>query len=137
MSITCPTKRGACISPHRSVPKSRSTNSKSVSDNNHLRSFDALAATTDSETLDARFTVLLAVCLGHHAERQQSFVRSSEAFRPETKEIIGGWAILEAESKDEAVRFAKEFMELRRRHWPEFEGGSEVRPTLDPGLGRR
>jgi hypothetical protein len=53
----------------------------------------------------------------------------------ETKEVIGGWAILEADSHDEALRIAREFMELHRRHWPEFEGEAEVRPMFDPGKG--
>lgn len=46
----------------------------------------------------------------------------------ESKEVIGGWAILELASRDEAVRTATEFMELHRKHWPGFEGESEVRP---------
>jgi hypothetical protein len=53
----------------------------------------------------------------------------------ETKEVIGGWAILKADSKAEAVRIATEFMELHRKHWPEFDGESEVRPMFDPGMG--
>ena len=53
----------------------------------------------------------------------------------ETKEVIGGWAIIEADSKGEAVRIAQEFMELHRRHWPQFEGEAEVRPMFDPGMG--
>jgi hypothetical protein len=53
----------------------------------------------------------------------------------ETKEIIGGWAILETDSKAQAVRVATEFMELHRKHWPEFEGESEVRPMFETGMG--
>jgi len=53
----------------------------------------------------------------------------------ESKEIIGGWAILEARTKADAVRIATEFMELHRKHWPGFEGESEVRPMFDPGIG--
>jgi len=53
----------------------------------------------------------------------------------EAKEVIGGYAILKADSKAEAVRIATEFMELHRKHWPEFEGESEVRPMFDPGMG--
>jgi hypothetical protein len=53
----------------------------------------------------------------------------------ESKEVIGGWAILNAGSKAEAVRIATEFMELHRKHWPGFEGESEVRPMFDPGMG--
>jgi len=53
----------------------------------------------------------------------------------ESKEVIGGWAIANAGSKAEAIRLATEFMELHRKHWPEFEGESEVRPMFDPGMG--
>jgi hypothetical protein len=53
----------------------------------------------------------------------------------ESKEVIGGWAILKADSKAEAIRIATEFMELHRKHWPGFEGESEVRPMFDPGMG--
>ena len=53
----------------------------------------------------------------------------------ETKELIGGWAILNAASKAEALRIARDFMELHLRHWPEFEGESEVRPMFEPGTG--
>jgi hypothetical protein len=45
----------------------------------------------------------------------------------ESKEVIGGWAILQCNSKTEAIRAATEFMELHRKHWPEFEGESEMR----------
>jgi hypothetical protein len=53
----------------------------------------------------------------------------------EAKEVIGGWAIIKADSKEEALRISTEFMELHRKHWPEFEGESEVRPMFEPGEG--
>ncbi|HVI96184.1 MAG TPA: YciI family protein [Anaeromyxobacter sp.] len=53
----------------------------------------------------------------------------------ESKEVIGGWAILKADSRAEALRVATEFMELHRKHWPEFEGEAEVRPMFEPGEG--
>ena len=53
----------------------------------------------------------------------------------ESKEVIGGFAILRAQSRAEALRIATEFMELHRRYWPEFEGESEVRPMFEPGEG--
>jgi hypothetical protein len=53
----------------------------------------------------------------------------------ESKEVIGGWAILKADSKTEATRIATEFMELHRKYWPGFEGEAEVRPMFDPGVG--
>lgn len=48
----------------------------------------------------------------------------------ETREVIGGWAILKG-SRAEVIRVATEFMELHRKHWPGFEGESEVRPIED------
>jgi hypothetical protein len=53
----------------------------------------------------------------------------------ETKEIIGGWAILQTDTKEDAIRIATEFMELHRKYWPDFVGESEVRPMFDPGVG--
>jgi hypothetical protein len=53
----------------------------------------------------------------------------------ESKEVVGGWAILQADSRTEAIRIATEFMELHRRHWPEFEGESELRPMFELGKG--
>ena len=46
----------------------------------------------------------------------------------ETREVIGGYALVEAKSNDEALALAKQFMELHRIHWPAFEGECEVRP---------
>jgi hypothetical protein len=46
----------------------------------------------------------------------------------ESKEIVGGYALIDAQSKDEALDLARQFMELHQQHWPEFEGESEVRP---------
>lgn len=53
----------------------------------------------------------------------------------ETKEVVGGWAILETESRAEVLQISTEFMELHRKYWPEFEGESEVRPMFEPGEG--
>jgi len=46
----------------------------------------------------------------------------------ESKEVIGGWAILKADTKAEILRLTTEFMDLHRKYWPEFEGECEVRP---------
>ncbi|MDB4898256.1 MAG: hypothetical protein JWN53_64 [Gemmatimonadetes bacterium] len=53
----------------------------------------------------------------------------------ETKELVGGYAIIEVPSDKEALDLATQFMELHRIHWPEFEGESELRPveTGEPG----
>jgi hypothetical protein len=46
----------------------------------------------------------------------------------ETKEVVGGYAIVKAKSDAEALELATQFMELHRIHWPAFEGECEVRP---------
>jgi hypothetical protein len=52
----------------------------------------------------------------------------------ESKEVIGGWAILDLATKADAIRVATEFMDLHRKHWPGFEGESEVRP-IEAAMG--
>src|SRR5215813_11536867 len=53
----------------------------------------------------------------------------------ESKEVIGGWAILNVNSKEEVVRIETEFLELHRKYWPAFEGEAEVLPMFAPGEG--
>ena len=55
-------------------------------------------------------------------------VRVTDGPYAEAKEIIGGYAVLECPSQEEAVAVAVRLMELHHRHWPEWEGESEVRP---------
>jgi hypothetical protein len=49
----------------------------------------------------------------------------------EAKEVVGGYAVVEVPSRDEAHKVARQFMELHRVHWPAFEGECEVRPVED------
>jgi hypothetical protein len=49
----------------------------------------------------------------------------------ESKEVIGGWAILNVPTTADAIRVAKQFMQLHLDHWPGFEGESEVRPMFE------
>jgi hypothetical protein len=46
----------------------------------------------------------------------------------EAKEVVGGYAIVNAKSPKEAEDLATRFMELHRVHWPEFDCTCEVRP---------
>ena len=49
----------------------------------------------------------------------------------ESKEIVGGFAIVETKTRDEAMEIAQQFMELHRIHVPDFECESEIRPLED------
>jgi hypothetical protein len=48
----------------------------------------------------------------------------------EAKEIIGGYALFELKSKEEAVAGAVQFMELHKKYWPAWEGETEVREMM-------
>jgi hypothetical protein len=50
----------------------------------------------------------------------------------EAKEIVGGFAIFDLKSKQEALEGAQQFMDLHRQHWPEWEGETEVRQIMGP-----
>jgi hypothetical protein len=51
----------------------------------------------------------------------------------EAKEVVGGYAQFELKSKEEAVEGALRFMELHKKHWPGWEGETEVRQMMEPG----
>ena len=44
----------------------------------------------------------------------------------ETKEVVGGWAIMQGRSKDEVLAVSRRFMELHQQYWPGWEGTSEL-----------
>lgn len=45
----------------------------------------------------------------------------------EAKEMIGGYAILEAPTREQAIAIGRAFMQLHIDHWPQWEGESEIR----------
>lgn len=51
----------------------------------------------------------------------------------EAKEVIGGFAIIEADSKEQAIARVRRFMEIHRDTWAGWEGESEIRELLEPG----
>jgi hypothetical protein len=59
----------------------------------------------------------------------------------ETKEVIGGYAVYSVKSKQEAIEWARKFLEVHRQHWKGWEGEVEIRqlfdgPPSDPRAGR-
>jgi hypothetical protein len=53
-------------------------------------------------------------------------------------EVVGGYAIFNVSSKQEAIEWAARFMALHQQHWPGWEGESEVRQLvpIPAGAGR-
>ena len=50
----------------------------------------------------------------------------------EATELVGGYAVFEVGSKEEAVEMATEFVQLHVDRWPGWEGVSEVRQIMAP-----
>jgi hypothetical protein len=48
----------------------------------------------------------------------------------EAKEVVGGFAMFELKSKEEAIEGAMNFMELHKKYWPGWEGETEIRQVL-------
>jgi hypothetical protein len=49
------------------------------------------------------------------------------------KEVVGGYAIFEVNSKAEMLEWTRRFMDLHRTHIPGWEGEAEVRQIAGPG----
>jgi hypothetical protein len=63
---------------------------------------------------------------------QLSTKSSTDGPFAEAKEIIGGFAIFDLKSPQEAIASAQEFMEAHRKHWPGWEGATEIRQIFGP-----
>lgn len=48
----------------------------------------------------------------------------------ETKEVVGGYLILEASSRDAAIEIMGKFMQLHEQHWPAWQGECELREMV-------
>ncbi len=48
----------------------------------------------------------------------------------EAKEIVGGFAMFDLKSKEEAIQASVRFMELHKEHWPGWEGETEIREVF-------
>jgi hypothetical protein len=75
---------------------------------------------------------LLPTAMGAYRVRQ-SHGKLSVTDGPfsEAKEVIGGYAVFEVQSKEEAMALSMRFMELHLKHWPEWEGETEVRQMFE------
>ena len=48
----------------------------------------------------------------------------------EAKEVVGGYAVIEWASREQAVEGALAFMRLHTQHWPSWQGECEVREIV-------
>ncbi|MTD94012.1 hypothetical protein GIW81_06635 [Hyphomicrobium sp. xq] len=78
---------------------------------------------------------LLPTAMGAYRVRQSRGKLSvTDGPFSEAKEVIGGYAVFDVQSKEEAMELTMRFMELHLKHWPEWEGETEVRQMFEgPG----
>jgi hypothetical protein len=50
----------------------------------------------------------------------------------EAKEVVGGFAVYDVKTKEDAIFWTKRFMQLHLDHWPGWEGESEIRQMFGP-----
>jgi hypothetical protein len=53
----------------------------------------------------------------------------------EAKEVVGGYAVLDVRSHEEAVEGARRMMQVHLDHWPGWEGSADVRRIAEPADG--
>ncbi|WP_228500187.1 YciI family protein [Nocardioides agariphilus] len=53
----------------------------------------------------------------------------------EAKEVVGGYAVLDVRSHEEAVEAARRMMQVHLEHWPGWEGAADVRRIAGPEEG--
>jgi hypothetical protein len=50
----------------------------------------------------------------------------------EGKEVIGGYAMYDVRSRDEAIEYSRRFMQIHLDHWPAFTGQCVIRQVFGP-----
>jgi hypothetical protein len=69
----------------------------------------------------------LPSALGARVRRDRSKISVTDGPFTESKEVVGGFAILKADSKEEAIELAKDFLKVAG------EGECEIRQIYEPG----
>jgi hypothetical protein len=76
---------------------------------------------------------LLPTAMGSRVRLSKGKITVTDGPFTEAKEVVGGYAIFELGSKEEALGWTRRFMELHRQHWPGWEGETEIRPMANMG----
>ena len=75
---------------------------------------------------------LAPTAMGKRVRLSQGQINVIDGPFAEAKEVVGGFAQFDFKSKEEAVDAAVRFMELHKKHWPGWEGETEVRQVFGP-----
>jgi hypothetical protein len=96
---------------------------------------DAIAKLAEEEAKNGKRSGsggLAPTALGARVRLSGGRVTATDGPFTEAKEVVGGYAQFELKSKKEAVESAVRFMELHKKHWPGWEGETEVRQMFGP-----
>jgi hypothetical protein len=96
---------------------------------------DAISKSAEEEVKAGRMILsggLAPPAASTHVRLTKGKVAAIDGPFAEAKEVVGGFAVFEFKSKEEAVESARQFMDLHRLHWPGWEGETEVRPIFGP-----
>ena len=98
---------------------------------------DAIEKLTEQEMAAGRMIArggLMPTAMGSaRIESRRGRLKLTDGPFAETKEVLGGFAIFEFATREDALAAARSFMELHRQHWPEWEGVCEMRPMFGFG----
>lgn len=102
---------------------------------------DAVAKLGEEETRRGRLIETGGLYAGTRVRLAGGKVTVTDGPFTETKEVVGGYALFEVPSKQEMIDATVRFMELHRKHWPGWEGETEIRemapmPAPAPTVGR-
>lgn len=75
---------------------------------------------------------LMPTAAGARVRLDGGQISTSEGPFGSGQEIVGGYAIFNVGSKQEAIDWAKRFMELHQEHWSGWQGETEVRQLIEP-----
>lgn len=67
---------------------------------------------------------------GAHVKLENGKVSVIDMPLVEAKEVVGGYAIFEFRTREEAIRSAVDFMEVHRKYGEGWEGTCEMRPMM-------
>ena len=98
---------------------------------------DAIEELTEREIAAGRMLArggLMPTAMGGaRMESRRGQLKLTDGPFAETKEVLGGFAIFEFATREEALASLSSFMELHHEHWPEWEGFCEMRPMFGFG----
>lgn len=96
---------------------------------------DAMNQLTEKATRENSIVVsggLAPVAVSTSVRLNKGKLTTTDGPYSESKEIVGGFAVMNFKTREDAIKGAQEFMELHRLHWPGWEGVTEVRQIFAP-----